>query len=284
MTEHQELVVRPWKRYGKDRSYVGTASGSTLGYRDNETGLVHVDDEAFRPSVLAALGEPSIPQQPVAAPVVEYAVTVERWAEDLAVNAPGQGAKERAQDLRAQAPVKTFLARVLGVHTDERAWRVGAEGERIVGSELAKLEGRGWQVLHDVPVGERGANIDHVLVGPGGVWTVNTKYHWGGRVWASGNTVKVNNFYQPYVPKAVHEAARASRLLTAAVGRPVVVRGIVAIVCDHREVVRQPNGGEVLVLGPREARDFLAGLPAVLAVHEVDGIAAHARRSTTWTP
>jgi hypothetical protein len=284
MTEHEALVVRPWKRYGKDRSYVGTASGSTLGYRDNETGLVHVEDEAFRPAVLAALGEPSIPQQSVTSPVPDYAVTVERWADDLAANAPGQGAQERARELRSQAPVKTFLARVLGVHTDERAWRVGAEGERIVGAELEQLEARGWQVLHDVPVGERGANIDHVLVGPGGVWTVNTKYHWGGRVWASGNTVKVNGRFEPYVAKASHEATRASRLLSAAVGRPVVVRGIVAIVCDQRQVVRQPKSGQVLVLGPREAKAFLAGLPAVLAIHEVDGIAAHARRSTTWVP
>jgi hypothetical protein len=50
--------------------------------------------------------------------------------------------------------VRTMLARVLGVRTDERAWRLGARGEQTVAKQLAKLEPL-WRVLHDVPVGDR---------------------------------------------------------------------------------------------------------------------------------
>ena len=77
---------------------------------------------------------------------------------------------------RQAAPVKTLLARVLGVHTDERAWRIGADGEEAVAARLAKLGGH-WRVLHAVPVGDRGSDIDHVVIGPAVVFTINSKHH-----------------------------------------------------------------------------------------------------------
>lgn len=52
-------------------------------------------------------------------------------------------------------------------------WARGAEGERKVGEILEELYSAGWRVLHDVSLGR--GNIDHVLVGPGGAFTVETK-------------------------------------------------------------------------------------------------------------
>ncbi len=56
-------------------------------------------------------------------------------------------------------------------------WRQGAEGERKVGEILEGLQPAGWHVIHDVSLGH--GNIDHVLVGPGGAFTVETKSHRG---------------------------------------------------------------------------------------------------------
>jgi hypothetical protein len=52
-------------------------------------------------------------------------------------------------ELVQSKPVWTLLARFAGVHTEERAWRVGARGEELVGKELAKL-GPDWRVLHSI--------------------------------------------------------------------------------------------------------------------------------------
>ncbi|MBE0548059.1 MAG: NERD domain-containing protein [Rubrivivax sp.] len=54
-----------------------------------------------------------------------------------------------------------------------RALRQGAEGERAVGQFLDRLRGDGYQVFHDV-LGE-GFNVDHVVIGSAGVFTVETK-------------------------------------------------------------------------------------------------------------
>src|SRR5271167_1155099 len=53
----------------------------------------------------------------------------------------------------------------------------GATGEEYVGGLLDGLAGGGWRVIHDVSLGR--GNVDHVLVGPPGVFTVETKSHPG---------------------------------------------------------------------------------------------------------
>jgi hypothetical protein len=53
----------------------------------------------------------------------------------------------------------------------------GEQGERVVGELLESLASDGWRVLHDISFGR--GNIDHILIGPGGVLTVETKSHAG---------------------------------------------------------------------------------------------------------
>lgn len=58
-------------------------------------------------------------------------------------------------------------------------WDRGAAGEEHVGTVLEDLRGAGWHVLHDIDLGR--GNVDHVIVGPAGVLTIETKSH-GGRL------------------------------------------------------------------------------------------------------
>ena len=85
-------------------------------------------------------------------------LAIEPVWDDLVQRRAGQAAREQATALKEAAPVRTFLARLLRVHTDERAWRIGADGEEKVAAQLAKLIKRDprWRVLHAVPVGENG--------------------------------------------------------------------------------------------------------------------------------
>ena len=52
-------------------------------------------------------------------------------------------------------------------------WREGAEGERATAKALRPLTKAGWVLVHDLQT-DRG-NIDHVLVGPPGVFMLETK-------------------------------------------------------------------------------------------------------------
>lgn len=52
---------------------------------------------------------------------------------------------------------------------------IGYKGEMLVAHHLNQLGRRGYFVFHDVRPPKRTANIDHLLVGPNGVFVVETK-------------------------------------------------------------------------------------------------------------
>jgi hypothetical protein len=87
----------------------------------------------------------------------------------------------------------------------DRAAR-GAEGERKVGAILEDL-GPDWHVLHGVYLGR--GDIDHVLVGPGGTFTIETK--------ASRARIEVRRIY----PRTLSQAYAESKVLAKVSGLEV---------------------------------------------------------------
>jgi Nuclease-related domain len=53
----------------------------------------------------------------------------------------------------------------------------GATGEEQVGGLLDPMSQRGWRVIHDASLGR--GNVDHILIGPAGIFTIETKSHPG---------------------------------------------------------------------------------------------------------
>lgn len=54
----------------------------------------------------------------------------------------------------------------------------GLQAEKSVGQYLEQFRAQGYQIFHDIP-GESGGkkfNVDHVLIGPKGIFTIETKY------------------------------------------------------------------------------------------------------------
>jgi hypothetical protein len=177
--------------------------------------------------------------------------------------------------------VRTLLARVLRVHTEERAFRVGADGEEVVGKRLAKL-GPSWHVLHAVPVGDRGSDIDHVVIGPPGVFTLNTKNHTGKKVWVAERTFMVDGQKTPYLRNSTFEAKRASQLLTAACGFGVTVEPIIVLIAAQLTVKSRPL--DVHVVGRKDIVKWLSKRPSVLTPEGVEEVFGRARKDTTWHP
>jgi len=201
-----------------------------------------------------------------------------RIEEALLGRKAGTSARQMATRLRAEAPMRSLLDRVLANKTAERAWRMGARGERFSGWLLDRLP-EGWHVFHDVPVGERGANIDHLVIGPAGVFTVNTK-NLRGKIWVAPRTLLVNGRKRDYLPKAVREAGRASRLLGEALRRPIAVTPVLSIIADEWTVKERPT--DVIVATPRGVKRLLLDRGGTLSAREVDEIADAAAKPQTW--
>ncbi|QSQ24880.1 NERD domain-containing protein [Pyxidicoccus parkwayensis] len=193
---------------------------------------------------------------------------------------PGQSAREKQQELADAAPIRTFIARIFDIHTDERAWRLGADGEERVGALLEQLHPHGWHVEHDVRVGSRGANLDHLVIGPPGVFVLNTKAV-KGKVWVGGPNVMVDGYRTDYVEKLEFEAQRVRRcLLTATHRQRLWVQGL--LVMAHRKPVVKQQPQHVAVLHHSELVPGLLSQPVKLAVEEVAELVEASRREETW--
>jgi len=294
-----DLTVVRWTRFGKDRLYIKHADGGDVACVDVVTSTVTCQ----RPELMAAVvalahehgvtvradeHEPPIHPSPQDQEAAVQTVDVDGW-QDLASNRPGQAAREQAAAslaaMKEKSRIGTWLARAVDAKTDERAWRVGADGEETIGRRLEKLREHGWHVLHSVPVGSRGSDIDHVLIGPGGVYTINTKKHPDKKVWVGGDTIMISGRRVPYVRNSEFEADRAERLLSHAVGFPVPVRPVLIFTTGtlFPDVTIKEKPRRVIVLDRMDVpRDFRRA-DVRLTTGEIESIYDHARRSTTWT-
>jgi hypothetical protein len=157
---------------------------------------------------------------------------------------------------------------------DAVAWRRGASGERRTARLLDPLERHGWAVLHDLAVPESRANLDHLVIGPGGVFVVDSKQYRGRlRLDAVGKLWHGRHPLAPTLGAVSWEADQAAQVL------PDPGMAVVPIVAVHGAQV--PWGKVVTqgvpVVSARRLPSMLRQLPAVLEPERVAWLADQAR-------
>ena len=272
-TRDQSLVVVPLSNWGKHRLYVNTADGQQVGWVDLDTGersLVilelafefeaaiqnHDEEDDYQPrrGVIASAEHPR-----------PGAHAVRRFGSppvDLSENRPGEQLEARAEALEAgqePAPAGPGFA-------GKRAfsgWDVGVQGEHTVAEELDELVALDprWAYINAIPVGTNGSDIDHLVVGPGGVFTINAEPHHGGR----------------------DEAERAGMLLSATARTAITARGVIVPV-GGAELTVNEQPADAQVVEALHLIDFLIGQSEVLDAYTIALVLTCARLSSTWRP
>jgi hypothetical protein len=157
---------------------------------------------------------------------------------------------------------------------DAVAWRRGVAGERRTARLLAALGRQGWAVLHDLAVPGSVANIDHLVIGPGGVFVIDSKQYRGQlRLHPSGKLWHGRHPLAPTLHAVSWEADQAAQVL------PDPGMAVVPIVAVHGAQV--PWGKVVTdgvpVLSARRLPSMLRQLPVVLGPERVAWLADQAR-------
>jgi hypothetical protein len=115
------------------------------------------------------------------------------------------------------------------LHPDAWSWYQGAVGEIHVGALLDAL-GPGWFVRHSVPIGAGTKDVDHLVIGPAGVFAVNTKHHRNAKVWVGDHVLQVNGASTQHVKAARRDAGDVSERLASHLDFPVEVTPVLALV------------------------------------------------------
>ncbi len=100
------------------------------------------------------------------------ALLAPRWAGEARLPAPDALIALAGAAALLQAWLAWRLWRTLG---RARSLALEYEAEVAAGQELERLAPLGYRVFHDMRVAEHGFSVDHVVVGPGGVFAVETE-------------------------------------------------------------------------------------------------------------
>ena len=141
-------------------------------------------------------------------------------------------------------------------------WERGAQGEEAVASALAALP-ESWIALHDLAwPGRPRANIDHVVIGPGGVFVVDAK-NWSGRVEVRDEVLTQNGRSRE---SAVASAAEAALAVQAIASSPATCTGVL---CFVRDEPLAAWARDVMVCSTGNLTDLLVAHPHVLSPDDV---------------
>lgn len=151
------LTVRRWRRYGADRLFVTEETGARLGSVDLQSGEVVADDPerevGLRRAAQAWL------RTDARADVTELVLPVPTSPPD-------------ALDALDEAALQAWLGPDSRDVPDDR-YRTGRASS--LRTRLDRLTDEGWEVVRDVPLGRQGDVVEHLLIGPGGIFTVGER-------------------------------------------------------------------------------------------------------------
>ncbi|MFF1280161.1 nuclease-related domain-containing protein [Streptomyces sp. NPDC058299] len=165
-------------------------------------------------------------------------------------------------------------------NSDIRSWVDGLTGERLTGRALDRLRGRGWFTLHAIQWAN-GTDIDHLAIGPAGVFSINSKRHPGKTVWYGDRAITVNGSPTRHIAASQSEARRVSRALSRRCGTNVPVRPVISLVHAAKLTVKGADP-PVLVLDVDHLARVLSGLSPTLSPEQVAQIYGVARDVRTW--
>jgi Nuclease-related domain len=152
-----------------------------------------------------------------------------------------------------------------------RTWQRGAEGERHTARLLNRLTRDGFVVFHDLAVPDSLANVDHLAIGPTGVFVIDSK-QWTGSVQQGADGLAWHNHYR--LDRTLEAVCWEAQMVGRLLGAPTA-----ALVCVHGAHVH--GGGldaQGVAIVPAHLLRSAIGYDQVLSDAEVALLA-----TTAWT-
>jgi len=178
----------------------------------------------------------------------------------------GESARDRANHARAKAE---RLARYA------EQWEKGADGESRTATELGRL-GPEWTCWHDLKwPGRRLANIDHIVIGPGGIFVVDSK-NWAGKVAVKNGVLRQNGYQRESAVAGCADSALAVGELV-----PEYMHALKPVLCFVRDESVEGWARDVMLCSTANLVEMLASRPRLLSDDEAADIVARLRARVT---
>jgi hypothetical protein len=181
--------------------------------------------------------------------------------------APAKDTQEMIEAPRSAVASLVNTARRFTNRT-ERAEHAAIKQEQRIRDELTDLPA-GWFVLHWPEVGDfvndgnngnDGHDVDHVVIGPGGVFAIEVQHRLGAKVWVSEHQLTIDGQNSDDLRRARFLARRSSARLTDACGFAVTVQAVLVLI-GAGTMQTMSRSAEVHVRTEHDLRDWLCRQP-----------------------
>lgn len=131
----------------------------------------------------------------------------------------------------------------------------GYKGEVSVAKVLEELP-KDFKVIHDVNVDDK-FNIDHLVIGPTGIFTIETKNHIG-RVTNNGDTLLINNklFEKDIIKQAINESYYIKEKIKNSLNLNVYVKPVI-VFANPKTYVESDEVKGVKTISIRMLKNYL---------------------------
>jgi len=161
--------------------------------------------------------------------------------------------------------------------------KLARDGEKAVGQYLETLRAKGYCVFHDI-IGNN-FNIDHVIVGPQGIFTIETKTYskpaqGKADIYFDGTSISANGYKPDRNPivQALAQSRWLSEQIQSSAGRTHSVKPVVVFPGWFVTSKAEARSSNVWVLNPKALDKFIDREPVKLEVEEIKLIAYHLSR------
>jgi hypothetical protein len=159
-------------------------------------------------------------------------------------------------------------------------WEKGAEGESQTAAALAQL-GPEWTCWHDLRwPGRRWANIDHLAIGPAGIFVIDSR-NWSGAIIVKDGVLRQNGYRrEPAVAGCADSALAVGKLL------PRYMDRVSPVLCFVRDEPVKGWARDVMLCSTTNLVAMLTSRPAAFGIDEVSDavITLQARMNSTAEP
>lgn len=171
------------------------------------------------------------------------------------------------------------IRKILIYKKNVKRLKMARDGEKIVGESLDLLREKGYIVFHDIIGGD--FNVDHVIVGQNGVFTIETKTVSkppGGEIQYDGEKIIIDGFSLDRDPivQAKAQANWLKELLNDLTGKNLHIQPV--ILYPGWFVSPQPKGAEVWVLNEKAFPAFLEKERSSLNSEDIRALATYLSR------
>ncbi|SER60878.1 Nuclease-related domain-containing protein [Pedococcus cremeus] len=182
----------------------------------------------------------------------------------------GKGARreaEHAAEAAAMLERKAAYAR-----RRAQSFELGSEGELAVAHAVAPLTVTGWHVLHDRAL-PHGGNLDHLLVGPGGVLVLDAK-NWSGDV-SANSVLRVGGRDVSKAVRQLTDGIGEVRTSLVSAGLDLPVAGALVLTHERHQHRASERFGGVLLVGVSRVEEVVTSTSRDIGVTLAEAAVRH---------